>query len=210
MSYSQASSSVTATNPIRRSTGLIFVVALHIVAIWAIKSGLIVPIDNPSIPHVHVIPNVEHPQPPPIDPVKLNLSTNIKITMPVPTLPITEIAPTNESPTEMSRANQNNEAGRAESTVVTARVDPTHPLTQPAYPAASRRANEEGRVELMLYILADGKVGEARIAQSSGHPRLDDSAQREVMRSWRFIPQQVDGVAAASWQRFAITFRLKN
>jgi protein TonB len=102
------------------------------------------------------------------------------------------------------------ESTRIEHATVGARVDPSRPLTQPAYPPASRRNGEQGRVELMLYILPNGKVGDAKIEQSSGYSRLDDSAMREALRSWRFIPQQENGNAVASWQLFSITFRLEN
>lgn len=91
-----------------------------------------------------------------------------------------------------------------------AKVDPAHPLKQPAYPPQSRRLGEEGRVELLVYVLADGRVGEARIANGSGYNRLDEAALREATRSWRFVPQQVGSNAVASWQSVAITFRLKN
>lgn len=212
MSHSYPSSSITATNPTRRSAGLIFVVALHLAAIAAIKSGLVVSMHMVSIPPVHVMPtfNKPEPQPIPIDPVIPKFTSNIKITTQMPTVPIIDTSPADENKPEATQIRGSTEPQQyAETNIITARVDPSRPLAQPMYPAASRRANEEGRVELMLYILADGRVGDARIAQSSGHLRLDDAARHEAMRSWRFIPQQTDGVATPSWQRFAITFRLE-
>lgn len=212
MSYPYTSSSVSATNPFRRSAGLIFVVTLHIAAIMAIKVGLGVSVESPPFARTHVVPIFDRPAPPPLptEPVVLKFPTKTIITMPEPSLP-PEIITTEARPSITTPQSGNTEGPtRTDPVLVTARVDPSHPLTQPAYPAASKRFNEQGRVELMLYILADGKVGEARIAQSSGHARLDESALREALRSWRFIPQQENGISMSSWQRFAITFRLEN
>lgn len=93
--------------------------------------------------------------------------------------------------------------------VVAPAIDPRRPLTQPDYPPSSRRAGEQGKVELMLYVLADGRIGEARVARSSGHRRLDDAAVKEALRAWRLLPQREDGVAVAAWHRIAVTFRLE-
>jgi TonB family protein len=65
-------------------------------------------------------------------------------------------------------------------------------------------------VQLLMFVLPNGRVGEARVAVSSGFPRLDEAAVHEALRSWRFLPDSVDGVATGSWNRIGITFRLKN
>jgi protein TonB len=48
---------------------------------------------------------------------------------------------------------------------------------KPDYPSFSKRKNEEGRVDLLLQILADGSVGTVEILSSSGSSRLDKAAQ---------------------------------
>lgn len=106
--------------------------------------------------------------------------------------------------------NGNSESTAKTPKIIEAKIDPSHPLTQPPYPPQSRRFGEKGRVELLIYVLANGRVGEARIASSSGFQRLDEATIREALRAWRFIPQQADGTAVASWQTVAITFRLEN
>ena len=89
-----------------------------------------------------------------------------------------------------------------------AKVDPNHPLTQPPYPPQSRRLGEQGSVQLLLYVLANGHVGEARVNRSSGYPALDDAAMKEAMRAWRFVPLQRAGEATAGWVTIAVTFKL--
>ena len=86
--------------------------------------------------------------------------------------------------------------------------DPRRPLSQPEYPPSSRRAGEAGTVILEVYVLENGRVGEARVKQSSGFPRLDEAAVREVKRSWRLVPGTENGKPAPMWGQFAVTFKL--
>jgi protein TonB len=86
--------------------------------------------------------------------------------------------------------------------------DPRRPLSQPEYPPSSRRAGEAGTVILEVYVLENGRVGEARVKQSSGFPRLDEAAVREVKRSWRLVPGTESGKPVPMWGQFAVTFKL--
>ena len=81
-------------------------------------------------------------------------------------------------------------------------------ITQPEYPPASRRAGEEGTVNLQVYVLENGRAGEIKIAKSSGFPKLDEAAVKEVQRNWRFVPGKEDGKPVPMWHIFAVTFRL--
>ena len=81
-------------------------------------------------------------------------------------------------------------------------------ITQPEYPPSSRRAGEEGTVTLQVYVLETGKAGEVKVSKSSGFPKLDEAAVREVQRTWRFVPGKEDGKPTAMWHTFNVTFRL--
>lgn len=61
---------------------------------------------------------------------------------------------------------------------------------------------------LELYILPNGRVGEARVQKSSGFPRLDEAAVKEAKRSWRFIPGTENGQPVAMWHATKVTFNL--
>lgn len=91
--------------------------------------------------------------------------------------------------------------------VVLPKSDPARPLSQPAYPPASRRSGEHGTVVLKLHVLEDGSVADAVIAQSSGYPDLDYAAFYESFR-WRLDPGTIDGMPSRMWGRFAVTFKL--
>lgn len=78
---------------------------------------------------------------------------------------------------------------------------------KPAYPLASKRMGEEGRVVLKVYIGVDGMPGEVRLHKSSGFDKLDQAALDTVKR-WRFVPGKRGGVAEAMWFNVPINFVL--
>jgi len=81
-------------------------------------------------------------------------------------------------------------------------------ITQPEYPPAARRAGEEGTVTLKVFVTEGGRAGQVEVAKSSGFPKLDEAAIKEVQRNWRFVPGKEDGKAVSMWHTFAVTFRL--
>jgi protein TonB len=80
--------------------------------------------------------------------------------------------------------------------------------TQPDYPSASRRLNEEGSVVLALLVGEDGKVKEAKVETSSGFARLDEAAVKEALRRWTFKAGSEDGKPKAMWHKVKVTFKL--
>lgn len=83
-------------------------------------------------------------------------------------------------------------------------------LAPPVYPAASIRAEEQGTVTLLIYVLPDGRVGDVKVAKSSGYPRLDQAAMQAARGGWRFRPATQGGGAVAAWGRYAVTFDLRD
>ncbi len=57
----------------------------------------------------------------------------------------------------------------------------------PRYPGESRKAREEGTVQLRVVVGIEGSAKEVSVAQSSGYARLDASAL-EAVRKWHFMP----------------------
>lgn len=91
---------------------------------------------------------------------------------------------------------------------VAARRDSSSSCRLPQYPADSRRNGESGVVQLEFLIEADGTAAEARVAQSSGFPRLDEAARR-ALALCRFQPGTVDDVPVRSWTRLNYVWRLE-
>jgi protein TonB len=94
--------------------------------------------------------------------------------------------------------------------ITAAALDSRHPLTQPDYPPARIRANDEGAVDLQVYVLPTGRVGDARVLRSSGFEDFDRAAIEEARRSWRLKPATRDGAPVAQWYSLRVVFKLKN
>jgi len=78
---------------------------------------------------------------------------------------------------------------------------------KPTYPAFSRRLGEQGRVQLLVYILPNGTVGEIKVKQSSGFSRLDQAAL-ETVRRWRYVPARRGNDPIPYWYVQPVTFSL--
>jgi protein TonB len=92
--------------------------------------------------------------------------------------------------------------------IVGVQLDSRHPLSQPPYPPAEVRAGNTGTMDIEIYVLPNGRVGDARIVKSTGFPALDQSAIDEAKRKWRLTPATRDGVPFAQWHRLRVTFKL--
>jgi protein TonB len=68
---------------------------------------------------------------------------------------------------------------------------------------------QEGKVILLVEVLADGKAGRVRLEATSGHELLDQSAL-ETVKMWQFVPTKKDGMIANQIVRVPITFNLKS
>jgi len=79
----------------------------------------------------------------------------------------------------------------------------------PPYPEESKMRHEQGVVMLAVSIDERGVVTGVTVSQSSGFPRLDDSAREGVMR-WRFRPAKTAGFPVASRLAVPIRFRLSD
>ncbi|MEZ5504459.1 MAG: energy transducer TonB [Gammaproteobacteria bacterium] len=124
---------------------------------------------------------------------------------PVPT-PAPQPQPATPAPTAAPAAQPSEVAAP----VVPPRVDASalnNP--KPAYPSMSRRRGEEGTVMLELLVLKDGSVGDIRVKESSGYPRLDRSAL-EAVRRWRYTPAQQGGKPIEYRYLQPITFGLRD
>jgi protein TonB len=198
-----------------RSWALLLIVMLHLGFFWALTSGLamriaaplmkktdyvvlapatppiveprpILPVNGPTTPTV-----IQDPELPPLRTMEDEKDTGLHVPPGGPTI--------------------GTGGGSAEQPHEPLKVQPAIPaegLSEPVYPAQEIRQQHTGTVLLSVEVLPNGRVGEVRIDQSSGYPRLDASATHEA-RQWRFKPGTSDGVAVAMWRRVPITFRLK-
>ena len=78
---------------------------------------------------------------------------------------------------------------------------------RPAYPAASRRLGEEGKVVLKVRVAADGRALAVDLEKSSNFERLDEAACQAVAR-WRFVPARRGDETVESSVLVPLVFRL--
>lgn len=78
----------------------------------------------------------------------------------------------------------------------------------PAYPPLSRRAGEEGKVVLKVYVEPSGLASQVEIQKSSDFEQLDKAALSAVRR-WKFVPARQGSVAVGAWVLVPIVFSLK-
>ena len=199
-----------------RGWALAIIVLVHLGFFWALSSGL-----TPSIINVFVskppqlIEQWVKPQDPPKQPIEPVDIDRVQFTAPPQPTPIIDefdnppITVATEPTPPNSFIDNTGDVSPPQPVVVEPRIDARRGLSEPMYPPQSTRAGEQGTVLLSVYILPDGRVGEVKLSQSSGYPRLDESALREAKR-WRFVPGTSDGAPVAMWKQVPVKFRLTN
>jgi len=197
-----------------RAVGLIFVVALHAAALWGLWQHRLIPTPREALtlfvdfiaPPVARKPE-EPKQPPPPKPKPVEKPRQIIAAAATAVSPADYVIP---APPPLPTPLPVIEAPVIPKPIPTGPVTLTTELavacpnrTPPAYPALSRRFDEEGTVVLQVELDETGGVASARVHKSSGYTRLDEAAFTAV-RTWRCTPAQRNGsaVKAAALQPF--------
>ena len=79
---------------------------------------------------------------------------------------------------------------------------------RPEYPKVAKKRGYEGAVLLEVLVNRVGKVEDVRIAESSGHQILDNSAARSV-KTWVFEPGSIGGRKVDMWVRVPVRYELR-
>jgi protein TonB len=194
----------------RRALGIFVVVAIHVIVIWALITGLAQQmaqkVQNELTAKVEETPPpvVKLPPPPPPDMVK----------PPPPFVPPPDITIQNEAPVT--------------NTITTQSVVATPPPPKPAgisspvlapsagnncasnyYPPLAVRLNQEGTTLVTLQISAEGSVTGASIADSSGHDDLDEAAIKCATARFHFKPAMQNGSPVEASTKVRITWKLQ-
>ena len=188
---------------------LIAVVGVHIAIAYLLSVSMGV-IKAPAIleaSQVVFIPEPERVIPEPEVPVvKPEIEQQQVIDNPMPQVEIPEIeTPPAEMPpsdTAPVAAPVTQAGPAAQDLKAKTRVDPT-------YPPASRRAGEEGIVQLRILVDERGTPREVQVSQGSGFARLDQAAI-DAVRKWRFVAAISNGQPVTAWTQVAVRFRLQD
>ena len=142
------------------------------------------------------LPRVELPEPPRVD-----------ITIMPPPAPAAAEAPPSPPPPRPVVASIA-AAAEPQPTVTPPRGDLAYlDNPAPAYPTASRRAREQGRVLLRVRVSAAGSVEAIELQESSGFERLDEAA-RAAVRRWHFVPAKRGETPVPAWALVPVHFSL--
>jgi protein TonB len=197
------------------------VIALHLLVLWAIQSGLardmaqaVQPVLFAQLlppPMVQAPPAAEPPPeppkprprarpepPPPLPPEPSENAITLETpppAEPVAAAPAPQPAPVEPAPVELPVTPPSFHAAYLNNPA-------------PEYPAASRRMGEAGEVLLLVEVMPDGSPGEIRLRQGSGYARLDEAALAAVRR-WRFVPARQGDEPVTAWVLVPIRFSLK-
>ena len=184
-----------------RGTGIALVIALHVAFIYALAVGLgVMRLPTFVEPMKAVIIQSDSEQPkfkPEI--VKPDL-TQPKLDTPetIPDIPID--VPSDATPPPDTALTSSSEPAEVSNLQVQHRTDPV-------YPPASRRAGEEGTTVLRVLVDERGRPGDVSIVQSSGFPRLDQSAV-EAIRRWTFAAARNGSQTVRAYTTVRVSFRL--
>ena len=191
----------------QRSTGIIIVVAFHVLLIMGLVAGLdrkyvknVVEILKADV-KVEEIKKEELPPPPPPD-----IKPPPPDFVPPPSLDFVPDAPAPQAIQNVQREVKKVEAPVNQTKAKVAGKG----LSRPEYPAASIRLGEAGTTGLNLLVGVDGRVSDAQITSSSGSERLDTAAQKHAIRSWKFIPCMNGETPVACWHPIRFTWRIED
>ena len=188
----------------RRLTGLVAVVAFHVVLVYALVHGLArkivevvrAPLETKIIEEIKAPPPDKPPPPPPpklaMPPPPYIPPPEVTVQAPVVLAP-TITAVTSVKPPEEYR---------------TPAVVDANTCEKPAYPPAARRANETGIVRLTFLIDVDGRVLDSKVERTSGSRRLDEAA-RAGLSLCRFKPATLNGRPERTWGRIDYVWKLE-
>jgi protein TonB len=170
------------TSPSRRLAGIAFVALLHVVFIYALVSGLgktavqvlRAPLQAQIIQEVKPPPEAPPPPPPPvITPPPPYIPPPLIQVAPPPTPVIAQVTTAKPpAPTPVARPAPTRSAG----------LDPNQSCAAPEYPEDAEDMGQTGTSVLQFLIGPDGAVEQARVASSSGHAELDQTAMQALGR----------------------------
>ncbi len=191
-----------------RLTGIIIVVAIHVIAILGLITALASDQIMKQIKDIQatVAADKTPPKPPPPPPVDM-------VQPPPPSAIIPEFTTTVEAPPPITVVKQ---APPPPPAPPRAAITPTllQPIarthTIPPYPTISQRLGEQGTSLLEVNISTEGNVTECKIAKTSGSDRLDQAACEFVKARWRWQPPTQEGKPVAATTRVSVVWNLKD
>jgi protein TonB len=184
----------------RRAISIGVVAAIHVVAIYALATGLasqlvqkgleeikaeVVQEKPPDVPKTPPPPPPELQKPPPpfVPPPDINLQTE------APAQSITQVTTTITPPPPVAPPKV---AAQPPPVTAPASIGKAHECGSRYYPPLATRLNHEGVTTIGFTIQADGTVTNVHVTESSGHDELDQAAI-PCASNWHYKPAMQNG-----------------
>jgi periplasmic protein TonB len=184
----------------RRAISIGVVAAIHVVAIYALATGLasqlvqkgleeikaeVVQEKPPDVPKTPPPPPPELQKPPPpfVPPPDINLQTE------APTQTITQVTSTITPPPPPAPPKA---PAQPPPVTAPASIGKAHECGSRYYPPLATRLNHEGVTTIGFTIQADGTVTNVHVTESSGHDELDQAAI-PCASNWHYKPAMQNG-----------------
>jgi periplasmic protein TonB len=208
------------SSPSHRSLVLIAILALHVLAIYALAQGFSPTRARlgPMISQVQLI-QYEKPQPPTLLAAPPRLSVDLynfrsapivapEITLRAPVDPPAP-APMPAASVEQASVSVSSAPSRGAGALLTRKPRAVYvPNGRDRYPPNSIRAKESGEPIVTICISASGAIESVQIAKSSGYGRLDQAAVG-IGEEARFKPAMQNGDPVAACMNYRIRFAIE-
>jgi len=216
-------------NTTKRLTGIVVVVAFHVLMGFLVVSGmgkrLVEKIKNPvetkiieevkppppqDLPPPPPPPEIKTPPPPFIPPPEVVVQAPAQQNNPIAAATnVAPPAPTAVRPQAPAASAPVGEAPKPAPPAKTPAYLNVNDCTKPEYPKNSARNEEEGTVIIAFLVGADGRVKDSRIEKSSGFRDLDKAAVAGLTACPKFRAGTENGKPVEAWARVAYEWKIE-
>jgi protein TonB len=205
----------------QRASALGAIVALHVLGLYALTSGLARKALNilPTPIQTEIIQDIPPPEiPPPMPEPEMVQDPRIEIPRPVikieipPETPhaVTQVTTAPVPVVARVTAPVAAPAPPAPRSILHANVGKNFPNPDDFYPPSSIRMEEQGSVGVRVCIGPGGKLTEAPlVARTSGYARLDEAALK-LARAGHYIAGSIDGVPNIECMQLPVRFHMRS
>jgi periplasmic protein TonB len=190
-----------------RLTGIIIVVAIHVLAIGGLISALPTGAILKQMQEIKASVEAQKtpPKPPPPPPVDFKAPPPVSAIIPDINI-APEPAPAAPRPQPAPPPAPPHAAAPAPTQLIA--LGRTH--TKPPYPVISQRLGEHGTTTVEVNIDVSGSVTDCKITKTSGSDRLDQTTCEYVKSHWKWQPPTLEGKPTAAVTRIAMVWDLKD
>ena len=194
-------------------SGLVLVVAVHALVIYAMWTGLTRTVIDRIRPPMDVVTVVDtkppEPERQPLPPVKVSSAPQVTVPLqdivieaPAEAPRITLPAATDPGPPALDAGNHRDDGAATRVAPVRKEFKPAYRV-EPGYPRQAQREGIGGTVVVRIHVPANSSVGRVEVISSANH-----LLEREVVRAlsqWRYAPEPVGFIA-----EYEIAFKLRD